>query len=766
MNSEGPSKIASTSVSQNKLVYTSKTERNLPAVYIFQNGNRCLFLGADNVAAPVLGYADNVTFDIDSLPPQLKSWLEEYASQIQYAVDHEIGEYKVMPESAGTVRPMISPLVSTKWNQEAPYNQDCPVFDGQLTVTGCIATSMAQAMNYFKYPEKGTGNISYVSREYNKTLMMNFSKTPFDWENMLDEYKKGRYSETEASAVAYLMKSCGYSVKMDYTPEESGAYSVDIANALKTYFLYDKGTHYLTRNFFAPDEWEEMVYDNLKNVGPLIYNGASSVAGGHSFICDGYDGNGYYHFNWGWGGMSDGYFMLNALSPSSLGVGGGAGGFNFRQGAVFGMQPPKEGTKEYPNYLQQFGSLKADMEGDRITFTTTTNGNMRWVNTCCEKLNFKFGIICENVENPSEKITLEGSAMLSLGLNQYHPNYYPTFNLGRLGDGKYKITLAIQDMDSASDEFVPVYCDYQYNNFVYVTKTGSSYKVELPADKFATVTSIKLESPLYPNVTAKLIITAKNNLDVEVTASLTPVLYYNDKQAFSASSVAVNIAPHESVEIPFYTEFTALEDAPYMNTDRNMTLMVYDFGIGPDAVYPGVSEEVVMLKDPGRLTLRQKGFTIDAETNEAGAYIKQIDEPLKFKDEINVFSGVFSYPLYVLVYDESASTLLMAENYGGPMTTIPTGETRVFDCEVNFPQGELGETYSCFMGYQRSGAYSRIGSGFKFVVVDENSINDIFSDSTEQLTQIFNLQGMKIESPSKGQVVIVKKGKQLTKVVW
>ncbi|MDE7412325.1 MAG: C10 family peptidase [Muribaculaceae bacterium] len=761
LDPKGPSKVVAKNKASLKLVYTQNTENNSPALYLFKNGNSIYFLSADDVAAPLLGYADDVTFDPNNIPPQLKDWMEGYAAEIEAANQRNIGIYKA-PSSASPQRETILPLVKAKWDQTAPYNQECPVINDHLSVTGCVATSVAMAMHYFKYPEIGQGNMKYTTETYKKSLMINFAKQPFDWANMLDEYKKGKYNEDQAAAVAYLMKCCGYAVEMDYTPDMSGAVSSKIPEALKNYFGYDKGTYYTTRNFYSPTVWEQMIYDNLKNVGPVVYSGASAEAGGHSFICDGYDGSGYFHFNWGWGGMSDGYFLLSSLSPSSLGVGGGLGGFNFRQAAVLGMQPPKEGTVAQPNFMQQRGSLTAEMSGSTIKFSTTT-ADVHWVNSMCPTFTFNFGIIAENVNNPSEVKYIKSGTMLTVNPNTYFPTYLPTFPLS-LGDGKYKLTLAT--VDAETNEYTPVKCDYRYNNYIYLTKNGSKYEIELPKDKIATVTTVKLDSELYPGVTAKINVTLRNDLDVAISATVAPVLSYEGKTAFSAPGVAVDLEPNQTLEVPIYAQFSATADAPYMNQAREMTLMVADYSEGQEFIYPGASETVTLQATPGRLSLRQKGFTVYAEKDESDVYIKLADQPLKFTDKVNVNSGVFAYPLYVLVFDEEGTVMQVAENYGGPMTILEAGETYDFDCELEFPQGIIGETYTCFMGYQNSGVYSRIGSGFKFKVTDGAGVSDILADGEDQPVEIYNLQGLRIESPVKGQTVIVRKGKKVTKVIW
>ena len=130
---------------------------------------------------------------------------------------------------------------------------------------------------------------------------------------MIDSYN-GSYTDEQAAAVAYLMKACGYSCDMAYTPNSSGALSINAAKALFENFKYNPNLQYLNRDYLSATEWENIIYAELAAKRPVLYGGRSSSVG-HEFVCDGYDGNGYFHFNWGWGGMSDGYFLLDALNP-------------------------------------------------------------------------------------------------------------------------------------------------------------------------------------------------------------------------------------------------------------------------------------------------------------------------------------------------------------------------------------------------------------------------------------------------------------------
>ena len=179
---------------------------------------------------------------------------------------------------------------------------------------------MAQVMKFHNWPPKGKGSFEDYS----------FEGTKYDWDNMLDVYTADKYSVTEANAVARLMLDCGKSVNMKYSSEASGAQSAMVGLALMDYFDYDPSLRMHRREAYTTLQWDSLVYNELASGRPVYYSGASEN-GGHAFVCDGYQGNGFFHFNWGWGGSQDGYFRLYCLDPAAGGIGSYEGGYNNRQ---------------------------------------------------------------------------------------------------------------------------------------------------------------------------------------------------------------------------------------------------------------------------------------------------------------------------------------------------------------------------------------------------------------------------------------------------
>ena len=232
------------------------------------------------------------------------------------------------------------------WDQSAPYNDLCPEYNGTRSVTGCVATAMAQVMRYHKYPAKGKGSNSYTSQTLALAASFDFASTTFDWDNMLPQYVSGSYTDDQAKAVATLMYACGVSVDMDYTPDDSGAMPYAAAEALINNFEYSSNIRFLQRDYYQYAEWMDLIKTEISNSRPIMYDG-QSTEGGHEFVFDGYDENDMVHVNWGWSGVNDGYFAISALAPSSLGIGGGTnlgGGFSSDQGMIIGIQPSSEGT--------------------------------------------------------------------------------------------------------------------------------------------------------------------------------------------------------------------------------------------------------------------------------------------------------------------------------------------------------------------------------------------------------------------------------------
>ncbi|MDE6109491.1 MAG: C10 family peptidase, partial [Muribaculaceae bacterium] len=320
-----------------------------PGVYVFAKENKgFMVVSADDQATALLGYVDKGNFDAATMAPGLKYWLGEYARQIAFARENGLGE--AAPRLARAARAEIEPMLKTLWDQGAPYNDSVPAISGTKAPTGCVATAAAQVMKYHNFPAEGTGKFKYDARVGTQTveLSVDVAGTPLQWDLMLDEYGAGA-TAAQKSAVATLMKLIGYGVEMSYNLAGSGAQTWKVSKILAENFGYDKSIQYLARECYTQTQWEDMLYDQLKNVGPVLYDGTTIDQEGHAFVFDGYredeEGNVFFHVNWGWGGMSNGYFAVGALDPSAMGTGGAASGlgFNYDQNATINAMPDKGG---------------------------------------------------------------------------------------------------------------------------------------------------------------------------------------------------------------------------------------------------------------------------------------------------------------------------------------------------------------------------------------------------------------------------------------
>lgn len=352
-----------------------------PAFYVYNHGlSAYVIVSGDDRMKPVLGYSDRGAFVINNLPPNIQSWLESYnaiytalAGGEQVIKEPRLLTRAVFPK---TVAPMLGDI---NWNQDAPYNNACPLVQGSHCVTGCVATAMAMILKYHNYPVKGKGTYSYKTSS-GLECSFDYGNTTFGWDKMLPQYVNGSYTAEQANAVAQLMYACGVAVDMDYSPSSSGAYSYKVGQALIDYLGYDENLGYIYREYFTSEEWMNMIKTELSEGRPILYNGASKDVG-HEFVFDGYDAQNMVHVNWGWGGVNNGYFEVVSLDPSSPGIGGGTnlgGGFIYQQGMLIGLEPPTASSSYTSHFfLSKLEVSKEEVsKGENFDLTVTEMYNM------------------------------------------------------------------------------------------------------------------------------------------------------------------------------------------------------------------------------------------------------------------------------------------------------------------------------------------------------------------------------------------------------
>jgi len=321
------------------------------AFYVFNvTGGGFVIVSGDDRTESILGYSETGMIDLGNLPDNLRCWLDNYQQQIEGLADDYQPATKARRRAADEA---ISPLIKTRWNQYAPYNLQCPVYNSNVCVTGCVATALAQVMYYYKYPVTSTEIPAYDTRSL-KIHREALPATTFKWDKMNTEYSGSETGES-ADAVAELMQYVGQAMQMDYAPGGSSA-AID-AKAMISYFGYSTKMHRIWRSEYSVAQWEELILNELKKGQPVLYDGSSynqsgDNTNGHQFICDGYDGSGLFHINWGWGGGSDGYFILSLANPADRGAGGGSGtgGYAMNQSAFVDFVPADNNEKEVPRF--------------------------------------------------------------------------------------------------------------------------------------------------------------------------------------------------------------------------------------------------------------------------------------------------------------------------------------------------------------------------------------------------------------------------------
>ncbi len=358
-----------------------------PSYYIFNIGQNegFVIVAGDDRTAPIIGYSHEGSIDINHMPSNMKAWLDGYSQEMKVLSsmsDEQAQMAMRAPRKAKvSTRNSIAPLITTKWDQATPYWNDCPQFmnsdneaDGyELAYTGCVATSMSQIMYFHKYPQETTKEIpaytfTYTDGNYNySTVQMEaLPTTTFDWEHMRESYT-GAEDEVYTSAVAHLMFYVGCSVKTAYGKSASGAYTDDIP---KGFALFGYGSKIAFRNDYTQTDWDNLIYEELKAGRPMIYNGTAGSGGGHSFICDGFEYGDYFHINWGWGGMGNGYYQLSILNPHASGIGGATSseGYNMKQNIIYNIIPgtaDDSGEEEEPEPVLTATNISAPSAWER-----------------------------------------------------------------------------------------------------------------------------------------------------------------------------------------------------------------------------------------------------------------------------------------------------------------------------------------------------------------------------------------------------------------
>ena len=324
---------------------TRGAEATSPAYYVFNaeaNGGFAIIASNDQMPE-VLGYAEQGHLNLAQVPDNVK-WLLDYYERIAKSLKKSSAPGRRAGTRSASERTELVPLLNTKWNQNGIYQEQCPDISGTKTLTGCVATAMAQVVNFFQWPLNSVREaVGYTSNKDDAEKKIDLPSLParkFNWFNMTND------------DIAWLMRYCGQSVLMDYKTDESTSSPSSIPGALISVFNFSKGVDLVDRKEFTDEEWEQALYHEIELGRPVIYSGFKNKKG-HTFVLHGYK-NGQFYINWGWGGNLDGYFALTSLTP-------GDNDFTEDQNAVVGIQPASNNDISYEE-KQEIGFREVHVE--------------------------------------------------------------------------------------------------------------------------------------------------------------------------------------------------------------------------------------------------------------------------------------------------------------------------------------------------------------------------------------------------------------------
>lgn len=365
-----------------QLISTYKTDKNAAAFYIFNTTNGFVIVSADDCETPIIAYSHEGCFDPENVPVQMQDHLQDFVARIQYGIENQIVADEVTAKQWKLVKTTgqlneqknakaVAPLLTELWHQGCRYNGLCPEMQGPCdhAEVGCVAVAMGQIMHYWGYPATGWDSHSYTNA--GTTLSADFGNTVYDWEHMPDSLTESS-TEAEIEAVATLLYHCGVAVEMNYSPNGSGASTLNVPDALKRYFLFSRHLH---RDRKGNDNaaWLSKLKTCLDQQCPILYSGRGN--GSHAFVCDGYDDSDMLHFNWGWGGNANGYFALGNLNPIGY-------SFSNENTAILDIFPNYEPCHVVAGaYPASAGTIEGTGEyhyGDDCTLTAVPTGNAKF----------------------------------------------------------------------------------------------------------------------------------------------------------------------------------------------------------------------------------------------------------------------------------------------------------------------------------------------------------------------------------------------------
>lgn len=719
-----------------------------PEVYVFGSAAGGLVVAsADSETAPLLGYSEEFSAD-GELPPSLKWLVGYYGQEIRARREGNVVKRAMRRASRADFAP-IEPICKTRWDQITPYCYDCPIDGDYYSVSGCVATAMAQVLKTYEYPAKCSGGTFSYEWEYgNKILSKNFDNVTLDWANMLDTYpSRPNKSDVTSKAVANLMSAVGYASRMNYSPSMSGTSSLYCAEGLIRNFDYDYTLRYLYADWFDLDQWQEKIYNVLTSGHPVYYSGQNTEENvGHAFVVDGYRSDGYFHVNWGWGGALDGYFQLTALDPDGeQGIGGSSGGYSDRSGAIFNMSPGKTmSSEEAPLTIysaepllvptaKKLGGVVADKVAvyNYAPFTVPQVGvALRFTNSNGDDYYSSF----TGTGELGPFYGASGTANFSIPSN--------------LPEGVYTVTRVAYN--PTTDEVYDLYYNRGVNSRISATVSGkditfSEYQAPLPATLF------------FDNVEFPSVIYLGEEFSVQS-------YFYNPTAAAYTGHLYLNICNKETGDVVYgwlTKEFT-LASMTYTGFNPTVAIAKGDLAPGEYTIALSCDDESVEAAT-APVSIRMRRGVIQASNFECTS--QHIDN-VCFSIDLTSLDHDYSGTVTLLIGETERGTCVWLDSFE---LNLAAGETTTKSYSGIDLTGKLAVGTECIL----TGKYVKednteggfAGNGtITFTVADVSTgLNTVESSDAE--FEIFDLAGRRIKKPSTG-VYIRRNGTNTQKILF
>lgn len=645
---EMDAEVAASAKAAPRMSVSSAVSPSATCYYVFANGEDKGFtiVSGDDRMPEVVGYSAQGTYDPDHLPANYVGFMKAYQETVEALLKGdaqvsgglaEARQWRAERAGSAAVAPLLDGI---KWDQREPYNNMCPLYEGtNRSVTGCVATAMAQVMMYYQYPKKLKSTIeSYNTQTYGIQIPEISSGATYDWDNMLPDYSKSDYNSAQADAVAKLMYHCGAAVKMDYGPLSGANVTPAI---LATYFGYDADLMQdLTRTVFTLQQWMTLIDNELKAKRPILYSGQASD-GGHEFVCDGSDGKGLYHINWGWGGYQDGYFDLTILQPTKGGAGSGSAvdGYNRNCSMIIGIAPDNGKVDEPLASYPQIMSINQNTQCG-ITWTKTTRANV------------SDNFLAEATTCFANQSTSDFIGYFAYGIKKGNGSIVPVSKYSRqwnmpkvLPDGRTNGTYDQNPTLTISYPFpqginviYPIYssdtknwhvCSF-YNNQPFIINVDATKLTPVTTPLAATVTA---EDGLYTGMTNPLTVTFTNSMDMEFNGLVN--IYTNTKDNTKPSSPDFDLY----ITIPARGSVTRQIELPETSSSQQY-LWITDVANKEEVIVNGQLFTLTTAAAPNFTVVSSESNATPGKFGEGICYSAKCKLPLVEDDKLVVRFGV------------------------------------------------------------------------------------------------------------------------------